>query len=137
MLQERRRDKQKFIQKGTITIGYNNMIMYRRVAKKEKKIRQWSKMRNIVIAVPNELFYFIDSMLSVDPYMTYNNVTMQSVSPPLVQELESLGISIKRIVGNLNDEKELENLADKLKDEFLKEKKEMEEKGLFVNPGGG
>jgi hypothetical protein len=51
--------------------------------------------------------------------------------------LESLGISIKHIVGNLNDEKELENLADKLKVEFLKEKKEMEEKGLFVNPGGG
>jgi hypothetical protein len=69
--------------------------------------------------------------------MTYNNVTVQSVPLPLVQELESLGISIKRIVGNLNDEKELENLADKLKDEFLKEKKEMEEKGLIVNPGGG
>jgi hypothetical protein len=76
-------------------------------------------------------------MLSVDPYMTCNNATMQSVSPPLVQELESLGISIKHIVGNLNDEKELESLADKLKVEFLKEKKEMEEKGLFVNPGGG
>jgi hypothetical protein len=69
--------------------------------------------------------------------MTYNNVTVQSVPLPLVQELESLGISVKRIVGGLNDEKELENLADKLKDEFLKEKKEMEEKGLFVNPGGG
>jgi hypothetical protein len=69
--------------------------------------------------------------------MTYNNVTVQSVPLPLVQELESLGISVKRIVGSLNDEKELENLADKLKDEFLKEKKEMEEKGLFVNPGGG
>jgi hypothetical protein len=51
--------------------------------------------------------------------------------------LESLGISIKHIGGNLNDGKELENLADKLKDEFLREKKEMEEKGLFVNPGGG
>ena len=69
--------------------------------------------------------------------MKYKNVTVQSVPLPLVQELESLGISIKRIVGNLNDEKELENLADKLKDEFLKEKKEMEEIGLFVNPGGG
>jgi putative cell wall-binding protein len=69
--------------------------------------------------------------------MTYNNVTVQSVPLPLVQELESLGISVKRIVGSLNDEKEPENLADKLKDEFLKEKKEMEEKGLFVNPGGG
>ncbi|MDQ4016762.1 MAG: hypothetical protein M3136_13475 [Thermoproteota archaeon] len=62
---------------------------------------------------------------------------MQSVPLPLIQELESLGISIKHVVGNLNDEKELENVADKLRDEFLKEKKEMEEKGLFVNPGGG
>jgi hypothetical protein len=40
-------------------------------------------------------------------------------------------------VGDLNDDKELENLADKLKDEFLKEIKEMEGKGIFVNPGGG
>jgi len=62
---------------------------------------------------------------------------MQSVPLPLVQELESLGISIKHKVGNLNYEKELENLADKLKEEFLKEKEKMEEKGLFVNPGGG
>jgi hypothetical protein len=69
--------------------------------------------------------------------MTYNDVTMQSVPLPLVQELESLGISIKHRVGNQNYEKELENLADKLKEEFLKEKEEMEEKGLFVNPGGG
>jgi hypothetical protein len=76
-------------------------------------------------------------MLFIAPHMTYNNVTMQSVPLPLVQELESLGISIEYKVGNLNYEKELENLADKLKDEFLKEKKEMEEKGLFVNPGAG
>ena len=77
-------------------------------------------------------------MLSLIPYMTYtNDMMMQSVQPPLLQELESLGISIKRIVSDPNDDKELENLADKLKDEFLKEVKEMEEKGLFVNPGGG
>jgi DNA-binding transcriptional MerR regulator len=63
-------------------------------------------------------------------------MTMQSVLPPLLQELESLGISIKEIC-HLNDDKELENLADNLKREFLKEKKEMEEKGLFVNPGAG
>ncbi|HJU33715.1 MAG TPA: hypothetical protein VJ695_01205 [Nitrososphaera sp.] len=69
--------------------------------------------------------------------MTSKNVTIQSVPLPLIQELESLGISIKHIRGNLNDGKELENLADKLKEEFLREKKEMEEKGLFVNPGGG
>ena len=76
-------------------------------------------------------------MLSVDPYMTLNNVPMESVLSPLLQELESLGISIKHTVGDLNDDKELENLADKLKDEFLKEIKEMEGKGIFVNPGGG
>jgi hypothetical protein len=76
-------------------------------------------------------------MLSVDPYMTINNVPTQSVLSPLLQELESLGISIKHTVSDLNDDKELENLADKLKDEFLKEIKEMEGKGIFVNPGGG
>jgi len=76
-------------------------------------------------------------MLSVDPYMTLNNVPMESVLSSLLQELESLGISIKHTVADLNDDKELENLADKLKDEFLKEIKEMEGKGIFVNPGGG
>jgi hypothetical protein len=69
-------------------------------------------------------------------YVTHNKMTMQSVLPPLLQELESLGISIKDIC-DLNDDKELENLADNLKREFLKEKKGMEEKGLFVNPGAG
>ena len=67
-------------------------------------------------------------MLSVDPYMTINNVPTQSVLSPLLQELESLGISIKHTVSDLNDDKELE---------FLKEIKEMEGKGIFVNPGGG
>jgi hypothetical protein len=76
-------------------------------------------------------------MLSVDSHMTYNNVPTQSVLSPLLQELESLGIPIKHVADDPNDNKELENLADKLKDEFLKEKKEMEEKGIFVNPGGG
>ena len=69
--------------------------------------------------------------------MTYNYVPVQSVLSPLAQELESLGISIKHMAGDLNDDKELENLADKLKDEFLKEIREMEEKGIFINPGGG
>jgi DNA polymerase I-like protein with 3'-5' exonuclease and polymerase domains len=69
--------------------------------------------------------------------MTYNNVPTQSVLSPLAQELESLGISVKHMAGDLNDNKELENLADKLKDEFLKEIRKMEEKGIFVNPGGG
>jgi hypothetical protein len=69
--------------------------------------------------------------------MTYNNVPTQSVLSPLLQELESLGIPIKHVADDPNDNKELENLADKLKDEFLKEIREMEEKGIFVNPGGG
>lgn len=69
--------------------------------------------------------------------MTYNDVPMQNVLSPLAKELESLGISIKHLTGDLNDDKELENLADKLKDEFLREIREMEEKGIFVNPGGG
>jgi DNA polymerase I-like protein with 3'-5' exonuclease and polymerase domains len=69
--------------------------------------------------------------------MTYNNVPTQSVLSPLTQELESLGISVKHMAGDLNDNKELENLADNLKDEFLKEIRKMEEKGIFVNPGGG
>ena len=68
--------------------------------------------------------------------MTLNHITIQRVLPLLLQELESLGISIKHI-DDLNDDKELENLADNLKHEFLKEIKEMEKKGLFVNPGGG
>jgi DNA polymerase I-like protein with 3'-5' exonuclease and polymerase domains len=76
-------------------------------------------------------------MLSVDSHMTYNSVPTQSVLSPLTQELESLGISVKHMAGDLNDIKELENLADNLKDEFLKEIRKMEEKGIFVNPGGG
>jgi DNA polymerase I-like protein with 3'-5' exonuclease and polymerase domains len=76
-------------------------------------------------------------MLSVDSHMTYNSVPTQSVLSPLTQELESLGISVKHMAGDLNDNKELENLADNLKDEFLKEIRKMEEKGIFVNPGGG
>ncbi len=74
--------------------------------------------------------------MSVATYVTFNHITMQSVLLSLLQELESLGISIKHI-GDLNDDKELENLADNLKREFLKEIEEMKKKGLFVNPGGG
>lgn len=68
--------------------------------------------------------------------MIYNNIVMQSVLPPLLQELESLGVSINRIC-DLNDDKELENLADNLKREFLKAIKETKENGFFVNPGAG
>ena len=70
--------------------------------------------------------------------MTCNNITIHDdVLSPLLLELESLGISIKHVVDDLNDDKELDNLADNLKQKFVKEVRKMEEQGLFVNPGGG
>jgi len=54
----------------------------------------------------------------------------------LIQELETLGISINHL-DYLNDNTELDNLADNIKQEFMNEVKEMEEEGLFINPGGG
>jgi hypothetical protein len=74
--------------------------------------------------------------MCVTTHVIYNNIVMQSVLPPLLQELESLGVSINRIC-DLNDDKELENLADNLKREFLKAIKETKENGFFVNPGAG
>jgi hypothetical protein len=69
--------------------------------------------------------------------MISNNIAIHGgVLPSLLQELESLGISINRI-HHLNDNRELYHLADNLKQEFMNEIKEMEEQGLFVNPGGG
>ena len=70
--------------------------------------------------------------------MTCNNIAIRDgVLSPLLLELESLGISIKHVVDDLNDDKELDNLADNLKQKFVKEVRKMEEQGLFVNPGGG
>ena len=70
--------------------------------------------------------------------MTSNSITIHDdVLSPLLLELESLGISIKHVVDDLNDDKELDNLADNLKQKFVKEVRKMEEQGLFVNPGGG
>jgi DNA polymerase I-like protein with 3'-5' exonuclease and polymerase domains len=70
--------------------------------------------------------------------VTCNNITIHyGVLSPLLLELESLGISIKHVVDDLNDDKELDNLADNLKQKFVKEVRKMEEQGLFVNPGGG
>ena len=70
--------------------------------------------------------------------MTCNSSTIHDgVLSPLLLELESLGISIKHVVDDLNDDKELDNLADNLKQKFVKEVRKMEEQGLFVNPGGG
>jgi hypothetical protein len=68
--------------------------------------------------------------------MISNNITIHGVPPSLLQELESLGISINHL-DYLNDYSELDNLAYNLKQEFMKEIREMEEQGLFVNPGGG
>ncbi len=60
----------------------------------------------------------------------------RGILPSLVQELESLGVSINHI-HHLNDNRELYHLADNLKQEFMNEIREMEEQGFFVNPGGG
>lgn len=69
--------------------------------------------------------------------MISNNITIQSgVLPSLLQELETLGISINHL-DYLNDNRELDNLADNLKQQFMEEIREMEEQGLFINPGGG
>jgi hypothetical protein len=69
--------------------------------------------------------------------MISNNITIQSgVLPSLLQELETLGISINHL-DYLNDSGELDNLADNLKQHFMEEIREMEEQGLFINPGGG
>lgn len=70
--------------------------------------------------------------------VTRNSITIHDgVLSLLLLELESLGISIKHVVDDLNDDKELDNLADNLKQKFVKEVRKMEEQGLFVNPGGG
>jgi hypothetical protein len=69
--------------------------------------------------------------------MISNNIATQiGVLPSLLQELEALGISIHHL-DYLNDNRELDNLVDNLKQEFMNEIREMEEQGLFVNPGGG
>ena len=69
--------------------------------------------------------------------MISNNIATQiGVLPSLIQELEALGISIHHL-DYLNDNRELDNLVDNLKQEFMNEIREMEKQGLFVNPGGG
>ena len=69
--------------------------------------------------------------------MISNNIALhRGILPSLVQELESLGISINHI-HRLNDNRELHYLADNLKQAFMNEMREMEEQGIFVNPGGG
>jgi len=65
-----------------------------------------------------------------------NIVPHRSILPPLLLDLESLGISINRL-HHLNDNRELYCLAENLKQEFINKIRETEEQGLFVNPGGG
>lgn len=66
----------------------------------------------------------------------YNNIVIHSGPTSVLRELEALGISINHL-DSLNDIKELNNLAENLKQEFMNEIREMEELGIFVNPGGG
>ena len=83
-------------------------------------------------------FYLRNLTLPLASNVTCNNITIHDVVlSPLLLELESLGISIKHVVDDLNDDKELDNLADNLKQKFVKEVRKMEEQGLFINPGGG
>ena len=83
-------------------------------------------------------FYLRKLTLPLASNVTCNNIAIHDgVLSPLLLELESLGISIKHVVVDLNDDKELDNLADNLKQKFVKEVRKMEEQGLFVNPGGG
>ena len=60
---------------------------------------------------------------------------MHGVLADLLQELASLDISIKHL-DDPNDCKELDNLTDNLKQEFMNEIREREEQGQFVNSGG-
>ena len=61
--------------------------------------------------------------------MASNNILIDGdILPSLLQELNSLGISINHI-HQLNNNRELYHLADNLRDS--------EEQGIFVNPGGG
>jgi hypothetical protein len=82
--------------------------------------------------------YLRNLTLPLASNVTCNNITIHDgVLSSLLLELESLGISINHVVDDLNDDKELDNLADNLKQKFVKEVRKMEEQGLFVNPGGG
>ena len=82
--------------------------------------------------------YLRNLTLPLASNVTCNNITIHDgVLSLLLLELESLGISIKHVVDDLNDDKELDNLADNLKQKFVKEVRKMEEQGLFINPGGG
>jgi len=69
--------------------------------------------------------------------MAFNNILIDGdILPSLLQELNSLGISINHL-DQLNNNRELYHLADNLKRAFMDEIRDSEEQGIFVNPGGG
>ena len=69
--------------------------------------------------------------------MISDNIAIQrGILPSILQELDSLGISINHL-HPLNNNRELYYLAESVKQEFMNEMVEMEEQELFINPGGG
>ena len=69
--------------------------------------------------------------------MASNNILIDGdILPSLLQELNSLGISINHL-HQLNNNRELYNLVDILKHAFMLKIKNSEGQGIFVNPGGG
>jgi hypothetical protein len=69
--------------------------------------------------------------------MASDNILIgEDILPSLLQELNSLGISINHL-DQLNNNRELYNLADNLKHAFIHEIRVSEGQGIFVNPGGG
>ena len=65
-----------------------------------------------------------------------NGLNDGDILPSLLQELNSLGISINHLY-QLNNNRELYHLADNLKQKFMHQIRGSEEQGIFVNPGGG
>jgi hypothetical protein len=82
-------------------------------------------------------FYLRNLTLPLTSNVTCNNITIHDgVLSPLLLELESLGISIKHVVDDLNDDKEPDNLADNLKQKFVKEVRKMEEQVFLLTLAG-
>ena len=74
--------------------------------------------------------------------MASDNILIDGdILPSLLQELNSLGISINHL-HQLNNNREiyhltLYRLSENLKHAFVHEIRDSEEQGIFVNPGGG
>ena len=71
-----------------------------------------------------------------------NTSIVQDILSSPVEELKSLGISIKHLPHLNNNNREiyhvaLYRLSDNLKQGFMHKIRDSEEQGLFVNPGGG